>query len=69
MIVEKMSIPVEAQGLRWGKTTCQNTNGTTKIYSGRIVGQNNDHAGETSSNLCLHMHPKFGKKIPGILIN
>ena len=45
--------------IRWGKTTCPNTQGTSKIYSGRIAGQHYTHTGGTSSNLCLHINPRF----------
>ena len=45
--------------IRWGKLTCPNTQGTTKIYSGRIGGQHFTHTGGTSSQLCLHMNPRF----------
>ena len=45
--------------IRWGKTTCSKTNGTTEIYSGRIAGQYYTDMGGTSSNLCLHMNTRF----------
>ena len=45
--------------IRWGKTTCPNTQGTSKIYSGRIAGQHYTQTGGTSSQLCLHMNPRF----------
>ena len=48
--------------VRWGKTACPGTNGTTKVYSGRIAGQHHTHAGGTSSNLCLAIHPNVGPR-------
>ena len=51
--------------VRWGKTTCPATSGTTKVYSGRIGGMTYAATGGTSSQLCMSIEPKFANKGSG----
>ena len=46
--------------VRWGRTTCPETQETELVYSGRAAGSPHNHRGGTSSFLCLPDEPEYG---------
>jgi hypothetical protein len=51
--------------IRWGRTTCPNTEGTGIVYSGVAAGSWYTHKGGGSGYLCLPDKPEFLKVKPG----
>ena len=45
--------------IRWGRTTCQDTEGTELIYVGRAAGTQYRKTGGTSDYLCLPHEPEY----------
>ena len=43
--------------IRWGQTTCPDTEGTELVYAGRAAGTSHSHEGGTSDYLCLPDEP------------
>ena len=45
--------------VRWGKTSCPSTEGTSLLYNGRAAGTWYGHRGGASDLLCLPNNPQF----------
>ena len=45
--------------IRWGRTTCPDTEETELLYSGRTTGAHFRHQGSGSNHLCLTDEPEF----------
>ena len=45
--------------VRWGRTTCNDTEGTEVVYTGRAAGANYLHGGGTNDYLCLPGDPEY----------
>ena len=45
--------------IRWGRTTCPDTEGTELLYSGRTTGAHFQQSGSGSNYLCLTDEPQF----------
>ncbi len=45
--------------IRWGRTTCPDTNGTELLYSGRAAGSFFNQQGGGSNYICLPDEPEF----------
>ena len=45
--------------IRWGRTTCPDTEGTELLYSGRASGPKYSQQGSGSNHLCLTDEPEF----------
>ncbi|CAI8045262.1 Short-chain collagen C4 (Fragment) [Geodia barretti] len=52
--------------IRWGRTTCPNTPGTERVYSGRAAGTSYNVQGGTSDYLCLPDTPEYSTYRPGV---
>ena len=48
-----------AHYIRWGRTTCPDTEGTELLYSGRTTGAHYQHRGSGANYLCLTDEPEF----------
>ena len=52
--------------VRWGRTTCPDTNGTELVYAGRAAGSHFTHKGGTNDYLCLPEEPQYLAYKPGV---
>ena len=51
--------------IRWGRTTCPNTEGTVIFYSGFAAGSNGDQRGGAADYVCMTDTPEFLALNPG----
>ena len=49
--------------VRWGRTTCPDTEGTEVVYTGRAAGTHYQHAGGTNDYLCLPGDPEYSELV------
>ena len=52
--------------IRWGRTTCPDTEGTELVYAGRAAGAHFQTKGGTSDYLCLPDVPQYLHFTPGV---
>ena len=52
--------------VRWGRTTCPDTNGTELVYAGQAAGTLFRHTGGTNQYLCLPEFPQYRDYAPGV---
>ena len=52
--------------VRWGRTTCPDTEGTQVVYTGRAAGSHHTHTGGTNDYLCLPEDPEYRQFETGI---
>ena len=52
--------------IRWGRTTCPDTEGTELVYAGRAAGTHYQTKGGTSDHLCLPDEPQYLNYKPGV---
>ena len=52
--------------IRWGRTTCPDTEGTELVYAGRAGGTYHDTKGGTNDYLCLPDEPEYLNFKPGV---
>ena len=52
--------------IRWGRTTCPDTEGTELVYAGRAAGSHYTYKGGTSDYLCLPDEPQYLNYKPGV---
>ena len=52
--------------IRWGRTTCPDTEGTELVYAGRAAGTAHTIQGGTSDYLCLPDEPEYLAFTPGL---
>jgi len=52
--------------IRWGRTTCPDTEGTELVYAGRAAGTGHNTQGGTSDYLCLPDEPQYLNYAPGV---
>ena len=52
--------------IRWGRTTCPDTEGTELVYAGRAAGTHYQSKGGTSDYLCLPDEPQYLSYAPGV---
>ena len=45
--------------VRWGRTTCPDTEGTEVVYTGRAAGSHHTQSGGTNDNICLPEVPEY----------
>ena len=45
--------------VRWGRTTCPDTEGTEVVYTGRAAGSSSGQKGGTNDYLCLPENPEY----------
>ena len=51
---------------RWGKTTCNSSEGTQLLYAGRAGGSHFGTLGGASNYLCMPDDPEYGTYTPGV---
>ena len=51
--------------VRWGRTTCPDTEGTEAVYIGRAAGSHYTHSGGTNDYLCLPEEPEYTQYTAG----